>query len=1017
MQSKPGTGFDSASFKPNRAPAAMVFDRGPSETQARFALIKEDSPEAELLTVTEKRLWDLMDGRRTVDDVCLAYLAQHESLALSQVYALLRRLWSKGLILDNPGFGDVTATKRGRFVLRSVVTRSMGVRIPGTGAIARCAQRLTAAPWLESGLVATVAAIVVLVGLALAPSLQSRSLWQWNLPIEFPVIGIVPESYVYGLVLLVLLNLLCSLAREMFLAALEGSYTGRFDDLRFGVFPWVPSFHHVRKWRPTLAARRRVVAGAAPLVFELLCASVCVFLLRLGPAPLAAEILFKLMAVFYLRTFMHLGPFPGSDLPTVLNEWSGIVDINIRALGFLRYSFAESFLSRTKRTREHWFFLAYILGSVAWLVTFAGVATKLIPDDFAVATLIGEGSGMGLVMLVLFLIPIVLAISLTIAWVLFFLWRFLAYHPLFQNPNNVLCIAALGLCAVVVAIQLAPLRRQPVLLSAASAAMMLAGAGLAYRFIFRTRVSTLGTQLASVGLALLCGGIGMLNGALWQNLNLSLVAEIWLFLFLVPPLVISFNRQQHVVVADENDFRFPYLMAVGGFVLLALVNAGNFAFVNIENPAMKAMPLNSLLAYSLIPLALITFHLHLKSVTSTAPILILSNLKASEPQALSETVAAVRQNIRAMLVAKFGESCVKLLEMQGEPRLGTVAPPPFPVLEPDESVEDLRRELRMQLTDIDGALSYYFGREFSDLVFGRALSTVNYEAQVLLQRLVLRGTRFGWPIPDDRTLDARRCAELLNAIGFFRILSEEDRIFLAQHMTLEHYPTHAKLIRRGERADVCFIVVDGDVQVEETDLCGERRIIAFMGHGDFFGESALLDGGRRVANVRATAPTLALALYRRDFQALGAKHPDMVAKVTEQMRTLHFLFTVRLFADLPTRMLRAAVPRFTLRTYETEETVFRKGEKGDALYIIQSGAVAVIDEINGQEQKVRSLGIHDYFGEIALLRDVPRTMTVRATERTQLLVLDQNAMRQLLRNSQLFATNIERVSEERLHHV
>jgi MFS family permease len=60
--------------------------------------------------------------------------------------------------------------------------------------------------------------------------------------------------------------------------------------------------------------------------------------------------------------------------------------------------------------------------------------------------------------------------------------------------------------------------------------------------------------------------------------------------------------------------------------------------------------------------------------------------------------------------------------------------------------------------------------------------------------------------------------------------------------------------------------------------------------------------------------------------------------------------------------------------------VFREGDPGDDFYVVESGLVAVIDD--GLE--IRRLGPGEAFGEIALLRAVPRTATVRALEDTEL---------------------------------
>ncbi len=63
-----------------------------------------------------------------------------------------------------------------------------------------------------------------------------------------------------------------------------------------------------------------------------------------------------------------------------------------------------------------------------------------------------------------------------------------------------------------------------------------------------------------------------------------------------------------------------------------------------------------------------------------------------------------------------------------------------------------------------------------------------------------------------------------------------------------------------------------------------------------------------------------------------------------------------------------------------------QGDQGDSFYLIEEGEVEVFE--NGDFR--RNEGPGESFGEIALLRDVPRTATVKATERTRLLRLERD---------------------------
>jgi MFS family permease len=101
---------------------------------------------------------------------------------------------------------------------------------------------------------------------------------------------------------------------------------------------------------------------------------------------------------------------------------------------------------------------------------------------------------------------------------------------------------------------------------------------------------------------------------------------------------------------------------------------------------------------------------------------------------------------------------------------------------------------------------------------------------------------------------------------------------------------------------------------------------------------------------------------------------------------VELLRTVPIFAPLPVpeleRLAKALAPVHVVGG----STVFLQGEKGDLFYVIRSGSAEV--EANGR--RVRVLGPGESFGEIALIRDVPRTATIRALTDVDLLALERD---------------------------
>jgi MFS family permease len=109
--------------------------------------------------------------------------------------------------------------------------------------------------------------------------------------------------------------------------------------------------------------------------------------------------------------------------------------------------------------------------------------------------------------------------------------------------------------------------------------------------------------------------------------------------------------------------------------------------------------------------------------------------------------------------------------------------------------------------------------------------------------------------------------------------------------------------------------------------------------------------------------------------------------LTAPTAELRRLRAIEMFAPLPAPTLEALAGSLLRIQVPAGETVFRQGDHGDRFYIVDSGEVEI--EIDGRVANV--LGPDDHFGEIALLRDIPRTATARARKETQLYALERDA--------------------------
>lgn len=127
------------------------------------------------------------------------------------------------------------------------------------------------------------------------------------------------------------------------------------------------------------------------------------------------------------------------------------------------------------------------------------------------------------------------------------------------------------------------------------------------------------------------------------------------------------------------------------------------------------------------------------------------------------------------------------------------------------------------------------------------------------------------------------------------------------------------------------------------------------------------------------------------------------------MRTRDLVAQFPLFAGLTSKQIDRVVRLLRTRFAVPGERLIRKGERGDSVYFISSGAV----EVNTGERRVR-LGRGDFIGELSLLYGGRRNADVIALGYCQLLVLEGDAFKKLIARYPEIGTEVERVAEARL---
>jgi CRP-like cAMP-binding protein len=124
------------------------------------------------------------------------------------------------------------------------------------------------------------------------------------------------------------------------------------------------------------------------------------------------------------------------------------------------------------------------------------------------------------------------------------------------------------------------------------------------------------------------------------------------------------------------------------------------------------------------------------------------------------------------------------------------------------------------------------------------------------------------------TLTQDRRTELIGGCPLFAGLDGSGLGAVAGAAIEVEFPAERVIARQGEIGTGFFLVVEGMVRVTR-----DGAFVARLGPGEFFGELSVLDGGPRVAQVTAEAPTRCLALASWDFERVLREEPGVALSV------------------------------------------------------------------------------------------------------------------------------------------
>lgn len=290
--------------------------------------------------------------------------------------------------------------------------------------------------------------------------------------------------------------------------------------------------------------------------------------------------------------------------------------------------------------------------------------------------------------------------------------------------------------------------------------------------------------------------------------------------------------------------------------------------------------------------------------------------------------------------------------------------------------------------------------------------------------------------------------EILRRCGVFAHFTDEQLDLLADCMSHSRFPAGVQVLRHGDPTRDAYVIERGVVRIQRQTAYGAFTL-ADLGAGELFGETSFLDGGSRTGDAVAAEesdllalnpvavsalcerdPQLQLALYWAFWKSLSTKLRDTNERLSRffsegaggpssselppaaaagdfrvDLTDKRKLFEEQRLSSLEINFLTSLSKE---RKLSPNEVIFREGDEGEEMYVVLDGVVRISKFIPGAgEEALALLERGDYFGEMALIDDKPRSADARAhTRGAVVLAIPREVLKGIL--------DIKKVSSMRL---
>lgn len=1011
------------------------------------------SPEGEgyiRLSSKDHFLFSLLDGTKMVQEVLVEYFKKYGTLAFSRVGTLVQELFKGGFLDERP------VSFYGRLIKRIKLDKPLKIildflkTLPSRQWPIRDLDKIISLLYQGGLKVFYFKPVQVAAGLI---SLAGFFVFGYVFKTGNYSIFKSSGSVFLGLIILVLLNYISIVAHELSHALACKHYGRRVNSGGVIINTAFPSFYVDTTDSWLLPKKERILISLIGPFSQAFIAGIMSMIILIFPHLHINPLLYKFAFLSYLSVFLNVNPLLELDGYYVLIDWLEIPGLKAKAANFVKTKLWAKIRAKDKFESQERVFTAYGLGAIAWsaiALAIVGYFWRIRAQQMGSKFLNATSQQLRLVILVLVLIsviaisafaykklkavatsiwknitamiynkPAIMAGGLFVLCLLAsFAYRFLNYWPaivissifatglgaIFQRvysyyKGSSLWLALLGLLIAALASLFEKILPQDI-----RSVSLLIGS-IALFFAAYTQFSFSSLRRWRQWQRILWGGLWFAELVLVSLYRGAPALRIISIMLSSSAFLMLLSSVWHNMGSSLEYFWAYFLLGLLSWNIVILFSMFNFGF----------------LTALLLIFAVFWLYLIIKSAR-WLPESATFESASSEKRRMRQAAIKIYRMARGYFASFFGEGQAKamddrlnliMIDKQWPIRLyGGGSEERF---ERNVGIVERSTAFKGMLDELLAYLSHEVGLYFAQNTIRTAYESLYWEEREIAQQYLMKDSVWakGMEVTNlkQEKIDAKN---VISGVAKFWELDENETALFYSHLKEERVGSGEMIIRQGEQGDKFYIIKSGQVEVVISRKGEADLIAARLSRGDYFGEIALIKNVPRTASVKAITDCSLLVLERTGFEKLMAQKVNLADRIDRLVENRGFLVKLPLFSEFAPAQIAMAASRLIPERYDPGQAVISQGEIGDSFFIIKEGRLDVMVTKDGSKNKVAELGSGEYFGEIALLLDVPRTADVVAKTESLVLRLQKDDFKSLLGEQLYFAKSLERTSSRRM---